>query len=165
MIRSLFVILAFLLLQACSVPSGLSSPHELPAYTKGAHIRVSPGPRDHIHGELIAVQGKELLVLPHTNQNSGPVAFHLEELHSFRVYYAGGQEYVWPIMVFPLVSLFHGWYALFTYPLNAIATGLIHTVSIFEYTLRPRDVSPEELARFARFPGGIPDGVVLKDIR
>ncbi len=165
MIRSLLVALFVLLIQACSLPSGLPAPEELPYHTRGAQIRVSTAFSEHLYGELIAVNGEELLVLPHDKRKEGLVAFQLEDLHSFRVYYAEGPDLLWAVIVYSLTSFSHGVWFVISLPVNLVATSVLRSGAVSEYILRPKDITPDELRRFARFPQGIPEHIDEKSIR
>ena len=160
----LFVMLAGFF-ASCGIPRGLPGPEDLPHETRGAHIHVQKSFREHLNGELIAVHGDELVVLPDLRQYEGPVVFHVDDIYRFRIYYAQGISYNWALLIYPPNSILHGVFGLISLPATILFTSLLHFGSVNEYALRPKDVSLEELKKFSRFPQDVPEGVDLKDIR
>ncbi len=166
----LLVLLMLLLAVSCSVPRGLPAPEELPYETKGAAFYVKLHDGSVYRGELIAAENDALYVLPAENQHpnmkrqSGVVQIPWDAVDNYRVYYAHGKSLVWFVPLYTIVTFSHGWFAFLTMPFNLIATLTAHFTSQHEHVLRKKDIAPEELGLFARFPQGIPTDVALQDI-
>ena len=166
-----FLLLPILLLAAsCSVPRGLPASKELPWETKGATFFVRLNDGSVYRGELIATEKDILYVLPQGRQHPNMktpnrlVQIPWNAVDNYRVYYAHGKPLTMFVPLFSMMTFSHGWFSFLTLPLNLIATLTAHYTSQHEYVLRKKDITPEELGMFARFPQGIPYNVSPNDI-
>ncbi len=165
-------LLLFILIQAvsCSVPRGLPAPEELPYETKGAAFYVKLHDGTEYRGELIASDAVALYVLPEANQHpnrrrqTSVEQIPWDAIDNYRVYYAHGKSLALFPPLYAVMTLSHGWFSILTMPVNLIATITAHITSQHEHVLRKKDIAPEALSLFARFPQGIPPNVSLGDI-
>jgi hypothetical protein len=166
----LLMFLVLLLAASCSVPRGLPAPEELPYETKGAAFYVKLYDGSVYRGELIAAENDALYVLPAENQHPNMkrqnrlVQIPWDAVDNYRVYYAHGKSLAWFVPVYTVMTLSHGWVSILTMPINLIATLTAHVNSQHEHVLRKKDIAPEALNLFARFPQGIPQRVSPQDI-
>jgi hypothetical protein len=169
--KHVLLLLPILLLAAsCSVPRGLPAPEELPYETKGAAFFVKLNDGSVYRGELIAAEKDVLYVLPMERQlpniqtPNRLVQINLNAVDNYRVYYAHGKPLAKFVWLYTVMTLSHGWASILTMPLNLIVTLSVNFASQHEYVLRKKDITPEALGLFARFPQGIPANVSPADI-
>lgn len=123
-------------------------------------------------GELIAVDYDTLIIL--TNEYisgnkalSGKnkiVKIDKNNLRSFMLHYAkinGGRGYMFSAGLIPL----HGFYLVLTLPINLIMILTTDGSEANYYSLTGKRINFDQLYKFARFPQGLPEGLVLNDLQ
>ena len=158
---------------SCKGPEGLPSPSEMPFDASGAYISLENYARQFTRGELIAADEQGVYILVENIEKRDGGTIHNKELQkvgrqdikAFAVYYAMGKDQNWRIPVYTLGTLSHGWWLLFTLPLNLIATSASSNASKKEYSLRDKEITVDDLWKYARFPQGIPDSVLHESIK
>ena len=83
----------------------------------------------------------------------------VNNVKNYKLKYAYSNRYNWAPPVFGIFSIFHGWYLIFTLPINLITTSLISSGSSFQYSQKSMPIYL--LHRYARFPQGLPQGFDL----
>ncbi|MEO5674278.1 MAG: hypothetical protein ABIQ74_06500 [Chitinophagales bacterium] len=161
----LFMFIPLLFLSSCSSEKRFTllntNPEILPEKVTGtmAIVHMS-NKKDHtIRGELIAVTNEEIMVYSHGEliRIASQSCSHIKLLISKAVNHRGVLT-AWAAIL-PFSTIIHGTLLVLTFPLNVIITvpviGVIHTNYKTSY---PDRISMEELAKFARFPQGLPEG-------
>ena len=157
--------LGMLVVQACSSPKGLPKPEQLGYHTKGGHINVKMIAGGKYSGELIASYPDKLFVLLASENDTSLQEVSWDDVKSFALYYAEGKNQNWRIPVYSLATIFHGFFLIFTLPVNLVSTSIMAYASRNEYSFREEHLPREKIQMFARFPQGIPDGVSKENIR
>lgn len=162
----LFIIGLMLLLAGSCAPY---SPRYLPSDDKidvnehGSYIKIktiSENPRKpnySVTGELIAIDTTAIIVLDENKRIC--IAVPIDEIDLFVLRYALPKSYVTSMILFPLTSLLHGYYALLTLPMNILVTAIVTTSGHTAFQYNDENISYRELRMFARFPQGIPPNV------
>lgn len=148
------------------------SPTYLPSYKKidinpfGSFIIVNKTNRQHVYGELIAVDSNRIILLADINKKC--LTINRNEIKYFSLQYAKIDNWTGPL--FTLLSLTHGVVIPITLPINIAST----TSNPFKYThysndtfnkKSKRNISYDQLKMFARFPQGIPPGIKLESVQ
>ncbi|TNE80736.1 MAG: hypothetical protein EP332_06885 [Bacteroidetes bacterium] len=156
-------IVLLLFMGSCITPDYLPSTSTIDINEHGSYIKLTNKTKPNFNGELIAIDTTLLIVL---NEETGKcdTAF-ISEIEYFKLRYAKPKHYAWTIPVFSLLTITHGFYALYSMPVNLIVTISV-TVSgekAFQYS--EDDMTYEKLKMFARFPQGIPPNVNLDTLK
>ena len=154
---------------SCVIPKYLPSSDEFNTTVRGSHVK---GLQIHpqfeyrkIDGELIAVENDTFYVL---DRRFKQVRVHYKsDLKTLRVFLtsrakdlSGGANTM--NVLNAVLPIGHGWWMVFTYPINWIVTA---SILQSKYVMRlNEEFSWPSLYKFARFPQGIPEGVDLKDL-
>lgn len=159
--RYIFLIAVFFL-PSCKSASYLPKPTEIGTNTHGAYIQSDLFDGTNFSGELIAIDDLYITVL--SEKDLICKQYPTKEINRYSIRYAQSKNYGWTIPVFSLLTLFHGFYAVFTFPVNLITTIAV-TVGAQEAFVYKRSQMPlEKLHMFARFPQGLPEGIALDEI-
>jgi hypothetical protein len=167
----ILIILGLSAMYSCKGPEGLPLPAALPFEVNGAHIQIENLSRQYTRGELIATNEQGVYVLMQLDNDEeqwGGKELKLlpwNEIKAYTLHYAKGKDQNWRILVYTLGTLSHGFFAVFTLPINLIATSVAASNFVNEYALRDSELPRNDLWKYARFPQGIPEGVALGDIR
>jgi len=164
-------LLLLAILPACMPPKHLPTPGGLKYFTKGCYIKATylneEGRREHLKGEIIAVENEKLYLLEKTN-NTAPtvVAYSQEKFLQTDVFVSTIVEdptilSIWGGLL-PLTSISHGFFGVLSLPV------LLTTSFSGKGTYRvgfPRGANWEEIRKFARFPQGLPANIDLISIQ
>jgi len=151
-----------LLFCSCNTIKYLPSREEIDINQYGSYIRISHIDKKFTIGELIAVDSSQLIVLP-KNANFC-TAVPRDQVKSYSVRYAKPKEYLKSIPLLLLLTLSHGNYLIVSLPINLFTTlaVLVSAEKEFEYT--HKTITFDQLAMFARFPQGLPEGIDVSSI-
>lgn len=108
-------------------------------------------------GELIAADSSEFYVLMDNVYQGILKKYSYSQVSWCTIRYAKftGDGIYFTIPLFLAHSISHGFFALFTFPINLIYSfSLMDRGTKFTYT--PKKISQETLSKFARFPQGLP---------
>lgn len=154
-----------MLLGSCSYPRYLPSEKKLPKWEGiaesqyGATIAINLMDGSRIDGELLAVYDDKVFV--DVRKSSGKYVdlsckeYKLSDVKYLAIRYARPRKYA-VVYFMPLVSISHGYFAMFTLPINLISAPVIVNSANKSYRLELRDVAIDNLRMFARFPQGLP---------
>jgi hypothetical protein len=145
----------------------LPQPEDIATFQYGSYIELRAADRLYVKGELIAIDSCCMVVLPMARnlQQDSCMLIPLEYVKDFRLRYAQHKNYGWFIpLTFP-IPLIHGYWSIFTLPLNLIVGISVTEGANKAFSYSQKNITMEELAMFARFPQGIPKGVALNDIK
>jgi hypothetical protein len=162
---------AVLLLSSCYPKTYLPKPKEYLSDVKGSYITVVMKSRSHIthEGEIIAVD-KEHLILLSVSRWDTTTVIHKEEVQSAQILLARTSDDPEKIGTWAglmnLMTLAHGYFMVFTVPMNIIASIATATgASNSNYRIHyPDEIKWDDISKFARFPQGMPKGVEVKDL-
>jgi|WetSurMetagenome_2_1015567.scaffolds.fasta_scaffold111042_2 hypothetical protein len=157
-----FVLLA-VILYGCTSPVYLPRPSEVDVNEYGSNIKIIRKAAPDIHGELIAIDHTEIVVLPEYASRCEIV--YLDEVKRFSLRYSKPSYYGWTIPFAIFLPFIHGWYSIFSIPVQLIVTVSETVSGMIDFKYSSRNMTYEKLAMFARFPQGIPSQIDLKMIR
>lgn len=165
---ALFGILAISLV-SCTAPGYLSTSDKIDVNPYGARIVVHSRTSPAIAGELISVDTSKIIVLKDINftgrSERTTVTIPINEINRYTVQYARSKSYGWSLPVFTLATISHGWWLVFTAPLNILVTSLVISTGNTDFQYKSKNISYEELKMFSRFPQGIPQNIDLSAIK
>ncbi len=166
----LFIIaLMAILTGSCSVvtPSYLPTDKLIDVNEHGSYIKVTTisetgdkkGEQNTqiIRGELIAIDTTSISVL--TDKTKQFMVLPVSEIEKFTLQYARPKHYEPSLVLFPLITATHGYFALATLPINLLVTILVTSSGLHAYEYNNKNMTYEKLRMFARFPQGIPPNV------
>lgn len=161
-----FFLCTLFLFSGCSSPKHLSSPKDLKYHVKGLYAQVNIyGTFKHIHGEIIAANANEITVLPFDSKDN-ITTIAKDNIQTINVLISltvnnPKKINTWASLV-NLTSIGHGFYGIFTLPINmSVTAGITNSKYSMKY---PDNISWDKLSKFARFPQGIPKQIDLNSI-
>jgi len=153
-------------LSGCTLPDYVPKVKEMVYSPYGAQIDLKTINKAKIKGELIAVEGENLVILQDGTETPTIEKVNLNDLATFDLRFADASDaYPYFIPLSFLVSVSHGALSIASYPVNTLVTLVIAINSHRDYLHTERTISKSHLHMFARFPQGIPPGVSLSEIR
>jgi len=159
----LFICLALLLaLGSCKAPHYVPPTEYVGIERYGSQIIIIPVVGEKIKGEFIAIDDDMFIIL---NDGTGKIT-HIpqSDIKRFKIRYAQPKQYGWTIPVSVASTVVHGWFLVFTAPLNAVVSTGATVSGASDFTYKDSAMSYDEIQMFARFPQGIPEGVELGEI-
>jgi hypothetical protein len=165
--KNKLIILLFtaVILSSCAAPGYLPFPNEVGVNQYGSFIHIHRITGTDIKGELIALDSNQLIVLVPCNSSAKSVIVPMNEIRHFTLRYARSKHYGWTIPVYTLATISHGFFLLFTAPVNFIVTVSVTTKGNKAYMYNDKNLTYEQLKMFARFPEGIPSTIDLASIK
>jgi hypothetical protein len=156
-----------IIIGSCNSPEYLPSVDKIDVNQYGSHIRINNNNKTIAEGELIAIDSSEIVVLtgPDVISTKKCVIVPVKEIHRFKLSYAKPKHYGWTIPLYTLATLSHGFFLMFTAPVNLIVTVSATSGGENAFTYSDKEMTYEKLKMFARFPQGIPQDVGLADIK
>ncbi len=174
--RCIITGLMAILLAACSVPQYLPTADKIDVNPYGSYIVVNSISGRVTDGELIAFERNNFVVLTTSLRDSAKksVIIPTNEVKSFTLQYAQPKHYGWTIPLYTVACISHGWFLIFSVPINLIVTISVTVAGENAYEYKFRDltsdkngkvINSEQVKMFARFPYGIPTGIDLASIK
>jgi hypothetical protein len=172
-INAINIILAGLLCFGCSTYKKIPSPRDFPVSVKGLYCKVVHNKREIAQGEIIVVDTNRIVLLGDSAKTgeSRIISINKSEVDTMKVYIASttnnpGAVIAWATFM-PLLSISHGMYAVFSFPVNLVFSSMTiaYTTAKYYGFIYPRDISWDELKKFARFPQGWPEGLSPGEIK
>lgn len=163
--KSYLIGIIILLINGCYVPGNMPAIDKIDVFEYGSHITILYKQPSNLRlsGELIALENDTIIVLSSLAKKCKSIP--ITDVRKFTLTYATPKQYGMTIPLFSLMTLTHGWFLIFTLPIN-LAVTLIATSSALDasqYT--NKNLTYEDLKMFARFPQGIPPGIELDSIK
>lgn len=154
-----YCISALLLLGGCRIQNA----HYLPTksnigtnrYGSRMDIRLQNGRR--VLGELIAIDTSNIIIL--RDSVYGCKVVPIRDVETFRLMFAKPTDYSVPLGLGTVSTFSHGYWLVFTLPINIIAAAAVSSSSKGSVTYSQSHITLQELQMFARFPQGVPEGV------
>jgi hypothetical protein len=158
--------IGWLMVTGCTAPKYLPKVGDLDKNPFGSYIRIHSTGNKLIKGELIAVDSNQIIVLEGSDSiASGCVAVPIQRISRYDLRYAQPKHYGWSIPLSILLTLAHGYYAVFTLPASLAVTIPVTISGERAFQYNNNTLSYEQLKMFARFPQGLPPGVSLPAIK
>ncbi len=170
--RILPVLIALFILVSCNSEKHFmlshTSPKTLPEKVTGAFTIVYPViEKDRpLRGELIAVKGQAIIL----HSDTGLIEIPLESCSHIKLLISKSVNNratltAWAVIL-PFSTVIHGLLLAFTFPLNVavVAPTIIAIHSNYKASY-PKQIGIEELAKFARFPQGLPEGLTRNSLK
>ncbi len=154
-----------LLNSSCKAPAYLPETKEIGVSEFGSYITIDLNEGKDIEGELITIDSEALIVLTKKKEIRQIRTIPFGDMKSFKLMYAQPKNYGLTIPASALVSLSHGYLAVFTAPINIVVTSLVTARGANAFTYSDKNISWEDLKMFARFPQGLPDHIKMADIK
>lgn len=162
-----FIIL-ILLFTACSYPAFLPPASLADKHPNGAYIQLRTKTGDRHYGELIAADTTNLYILlsPEYHSIKKCIKVPAKDVERYKVRLVRPKNYTSAVILFPLATPFiHGILSVVSAPINLLVTASVAASSHNSFVFKANEAPLPSLYRFARFPGGIPDGVALSSIQ
>jgi hypothetical protein len=188
MIKTKYILILFFIafMSSCSAPAYVPNASRIGKNPYGGFIRISLASNDHIEGELIAVDSGGIYIME-TYKASGRfirsqnanmdsltrgIRYSSRYLHivskvprssvaSFSLHFSRNR-FKWAIPIITLLAAYPGWAMTISYLYNYI---LLFGVIEHSGKYKSKDITYDDLKMFARYPQGIPEGVVIDSIR
>ena len=154
-----------MIISSCMSPAYLpkSSKIDEGQYGSLINIRQKNGPS--VQGELLAINGLQLIVLTEHKKTKKSVVVPVNQIDHFQLRYAQPRHYGWTIPLFTGLTIFHGWFLGFTAPLNLVGTIIVTVSGEDAFMYNEKQLSYTDLKMFARFPQGIPPNIEIESIK
>ncbi len=116
----------------------------------GAFIKLKMDDEAKITGELLAVEKGKLII----GSLGAPIIQEVDtsKVQEYFIQFSKHKRYGYPVFI----AFTHGWWLVFTVPINAILTQITNSQERKE--LRFYNYDLETLNNYSRFPQGIPEG-------
>jgi hypothetical protein len=162
-INFIAVLLFAVLVSGCKNSSYLPTYDKIDVNAHGSYIYLSEKRSHYLRGELIALDSVSVVVLNEKTHQC--IAVPVTDIRKFSLTYARPSHYGWSILLFSVLCVSHGMFAVFSLPINLIVTISVTSGGEHAFTYSEKDMTYKKLKMFARFPQGIPLTVNLADIR
>jgi hypothetical protein len=163
--KQILVALLLIACSSCGTYSYLPKPKALPDYVYGAQMNVrGKNGRPLVSGEFLGIKEDTAYIL---GRQMYKVA--MSEMRSANILFAHTSDMPGGLMAWsallPVSTLSPGLFMIYTIPLNlAVCVPVGCTASSSVYGVQyPSQISREQLAKFARFPQGMPEQLTLTD--
>jgi hypothetical protein len=160
------ILVAFMIC-GCTSPRYLPRSEDLDVHQYGSYMIIRQLSGVHSRGELLAVDSSNIVILPESDTGllKKPMIIPVHLVQHFSVLYAKRRHYGWTIPVFTLATLSHGFFLIFTAPVNLIATIIITVGGENAFAYNEKNITYDKLKMFARFPQGIPPGLDITNLK
>ena len=156
-------------ISSCDSLRYLPATNKIDIHPYGSRIMVIRNSGPEIHGELIASDSNQVVVLTDIDyikpSERKLVIIPSKEIKRFRLQYARSKPPWWTIPVFTVATASHGNGFLITTPVNLLVTILLTTTWKSNKQYNNRHLSYEDLKMFARFPQGIPANIDITSLK
>ena len=159
------ILFLFLIVFGCSAPNYLPIVEEIDINQFGSYIEIEGTNEFSLDGELISIDRSKMVVLSSVDSIKRATILKLEDVNQFTLKYAQPKDYSWRIPVYTLSTLLHGFYLIFTAPINLIVTISVNASGSSDFEYSETDMDFEKLKMFARFPQGLPPNVNIADLK
>jgi len=152
-----------IIISSCSSPGYLPSSDKIDVNQNGSYIIIRQKTTADIHGELIAINSNNIVVLSETTNKCMTVS--INDVERFALRYAKPKHYGWTIPVGIVLPLIHGFYSILTLPIHLIVTISVTSGGERAFKYSEKNMTYDKLKMFARFPQGIPPNIDLASIQ
>jgi len=161
--RIILIGLLLITISSCTSPSYLPSSDKIDVNEYGSYIKISGKTKSNIDGELIALDSSKIVILTETTKKC--IIVPISDIRKFKLQYAQPKQYGWTIPLYTLATFTHGFFLIFTAPINLIVTISVAAGGENAFTYSDKNMTYEKLKMFARFPQGIPPNIDLASIK
>ncbi|MCR9290604.1 MAG: hypothetical protein NXI23_24800 [Bacteroidetes bacterium] len=163
-------LLGILFLGACKSPDYLSKPMDFSHHVKGLILKAEIDGKSKILGEIIEVNSEAIMILPIDKNTNTIMTIPKDKIQNADIIIASTSDNPTGISTWAgLINLApagHGWFMILSVPINLVTTISIGSdAAKGTYRMKyPKNVSWNQMSKFARFPQGIPDHINLDQI-
>lgn len=163
--------LSILFLGSCKSPDYLSKPMDFSHHVKGLFLEARIDGKSKILGEIIEVNSEAIVILPIDKDEKTIMTIAKDKIQDADIIIAAtsdnpGAISAWAGLI-NIAPIGHGVFMVLSVPIN-IATTIPIGMDAAKGTYRmkyPKNVSWDEMSKFARFPQGIPSHINLDQIK
>lgn len=149
----------------CRAPKNLPLPEQVDTYQYGSIVKVRTIENEIYKGELLTVDTIGLLILPaDTTQKDARFIPH-SNVKDYIVFYAKPKNYNWAIPIYSITTASHGWFLIFSLPINLIWTSVTSSNAVNAYRYKSKILPLNQLRMFSRYPQGLPPAYPLSGYR
>ena len=161
-----------ILLGACSPKWHMPKPIEMEQSIYGSYFKVTKieGSK-YIEGEIICMDDNTMTLMTLNNRKNKIISIKKNQIKEGLIEVAlssnkTSQIAMWHMFNL-LVPLSHGYYGVFTLPLNIlVGSAVSYDAALNPYAIKyPAQITWTQMYKFARFPGGLPEGIKIEDIK
>ena len=160
---------ALLVSAGCTIPRHVPRPNEADEYPYGSEIHVElaawQNGRLYIKGELLAADSACMMILPFDKKMKEAVIVKFSSVKDYTLYYAKPKNYSPAILLFLLSTFSHGGFMVLSVPVNIIVTTATTCKAAKVFTYRKRDLTPDQLRMFSRYPQYKPEDLPVTGYR
>lgn len=157
--KMIILSIALLILGSC-IPARLSylpEPDAVGLTPYGSYISLHTKEGKTVYGELIALEGNNLAI-----GNTSSMELSFVDTSSVEKYFIQFCKYK-SYEILNVLPISHGWWMVFTFPINAIISGSLRYADKKES--RYFDLNFNALYEFSRYPSGLPEGFTVNDYK
>jgi len=145
------------------MPKYLPSTEKIDVNPHGSYVRIFFKNNTEVSGELIAIDTSNIVVL--TSHSKICVTVPVSAVKRFSLRYAKPKNHSWTIFAFTSFTVAHGYFLIYTAPLNFIVTSAVTLSGAQAYRYNHRNMTYDKMRMFARFPQGIPENIDMESIK
>lgn len=160
------------MLAACSPKWHMPKPIEMEYYVYGSNFKGTKINRSkYVEGEIICMDHNTMTLMTLNNRKNKIVLIEREHIKEGIIEVALSSNKATRIALWQalnlLLPLSHGYYGIYTLPLNVlVGSAVSYDAALNPYSIKyPTAISWSQISKFARFPGGLPEGVKIEDIK
>ncbi len=157
-------LIAFMFAQCASAPKYVPAKEMITSSVYGSYVVIKNIKNETFKGELLAVDDEKVIMLTHDNDQFEVIEEKIIAIKDFTLRFAQPTDYSWSIPTSFLLSFSHGWFAILSAPVNIFITSSVAASGSSSFTYDKKQVSVEDLAKFARFPQGFPPNLSYERI-
>lgn len=172
MSRFIIIIAFSLILAACSPKWHLPKPIEMEQYIYGSNFKgTTINGSKYIEGEIICLDHNTMTLMTLNKRNNKIVLIEKDHIKEGIIEVALSSNKANSIALWHTFNLLlpfsHGYYGVFTLPLNVlVGSATSYDAALNPYSIKyPSGISWSKMSKFARFPGGFPEGINIEDIK
>ncbi|GAA4934995.1 hypothetical protein GCM10023314_04200 [Algibacter agarivorans] len=159
--KLLIIVTSITFMWSCSTPKYLSAPKDFKNHVNGLYLEYKlKKSQSRVIGEIIEVENNYVKLLQVDNKEIITISQNdIKQAQVLVSLSANNQKALnnWAGLL-NLASLGHGYFMVFTVPINLVSSASIHARGVYRMKI-PDDVDWHELHKFARFPQGIPESI------
>lgn len=160
------VVCALLLLclgSGCYAPAFIPEAENIDVNPYGGYLEITNEAGQTAEGELIAIDNQHVTLLEDSGTPDETLRrIAVSNMYRYRLRYAQPVNYAWTIPLFSAFTITHGWFLVFTFPVNLITTIAVSVGGETAYRYTEKEISLQDLKMFARFPQGMPENFMRK---
>ena len=164
------VLLISIMMGSCATPTFLPDYSDIDVHPFGSYISIRFINGAEVNGELISIDKKSLIIRTFHDMNDMIVTTKCEvvllsDIHNFILTYANPIYYSWSIPAYAVAAFTNGWAAIITLPVGLLVTTTVTSTGDNTFSYYDTNLPISQIAKFARFPNGLPESVTINQIK